>query len=180
MTGSNIIDQIVPLPPLNPDLLRERREISTDSGTSFRSALENELGPSIDAEERDSIFSLDGRQTAQPAYRSQTQTADETLMPYRRLQPMRDIPEDMDPELLAATRQFEGFFLSLLLHNLGTQMTSGDLFSGSFQSSIYRDMFYRELAKSIGENGSGLGIAEVIYRDIILKASDSQPLIQPA
>jgi len=67
-------------------------------------------------------------------------------------------------------REIEGLLLSILLKNLGEQSFGDTIFSKSWESSVYKDMFFTEMAKSIGGTSPGLGIADVLYNDIIMKA----------
>jgi hypothetical protein len=69
-----------------------------------------------------------------------------------------------------ACRDLEGFLLALLLRNLAKGFGGSDLFSGSWEGSVYKEMFFFEMAKAAGARPPGLGIAKVIQNDIILKA----------
>lgn len=77
----------------------------------------------------------------------------------------------VNQDLMAAAKMFEGYILSVLLSNMTKSLGGGGVFGDSFQSKIYQDMFYEELGKNIGDNGPGLGIAQVLYDDIMFKAS---------
>ena len=77
-------------------------------------------------------------------------------------------PED---ELMAVCRELEGFMLAVLLKSMNSDFAGDTIFSKTYESSMYNEMFYYELANSIGKEGPGLGIAQTIYDDIILKTS---------
>jgi Rod binding domain-containing protein len=61
----------------------------------------------------------------------------------------------------------------MILKDMGKRMAGSELFGQSFESGIYQDMLYTEVAKSVGSHGPSLGIAEAIYRDIMLKEAES-------
>ena len=74
---------------------------------------------------------------------------------------------------MQACRDIEGFMLGLLLKDLGKDFAGGSLFSQTYESSVYKDMFFQELAQSIGNTPPGIGIADRLYNDIILNSGDS-------
>jgi len=78
--------------------------------------------------------------------------------------------EDKSAELMKACRDLEGFFLNVLLRGMSTKLSEEGIFGASFESSIYQDMFYSELSKSVAEKGRSLGIADMIFNDIIMKS----------
>ncbi len=86
--------------------------------------------------------------------------------------PVSDPPGTLDAQdkLEQTCKELEGLLLGILLRNLGKQTGRSGLFSQTWESSFYQNMFYWELAQDIGANGPGLGIAEVLHRDIMLKA----------
>ncbi len=75
--------------------------------------------------------------------------------------------------LLQACKEIEGYLLGILLKDLGTSTSGSSLFSRTSETSYYQDMFFHELAQSIGNQGPGLGIAEVLMNDIIMKAGET-------
>jgi hypothetical protein len=78
-------------------------------------------------------------------------------------------PEDSE-RLMKACRDIEGFFIGMLLRDFGKRIGQGGVFGQSFQSSFYQDLFFTEIARSMSDSGSSMGIADAIYKDIILKA----------
>jgi len=81
------------------------------------------------------------------------------------------ISDEQASKLMAVCKDIEGFFLSVLLKSMGESFSGSDLFSQTYESSVYHDMFFTELADSVGSNGPGLGIAQALFDDIILKAT---------
>jgi len=80
-------------------------------------------------------------------------------------------PQGRDEEkLMEACRELEGFLIGILLRTMGRAFSEKGFFGESFESKIYRDMFFSELAGAAAKSGRGLGIAELIYKDINLKA----------
>lgn len=146
MTGINsILDKIVPLPPLNSETLGDWTPPPPTKGKGTFA---------------DSVKSLT-RPAPQP----------ELSNTYHR-PPTKTVDHNPDDPLMDALREFEGYILGVMLKNMGKNFAGSNMFDESYQSSFYKTMFFQELAKAIAENGSGLGIADVIYRDIMLKASE--------
>ncbi|HDS30752.1 MAG TPA: hypothetical protein ENN67_06885 [Firmicutes bacterium] len=72
-------------------------------------------------------------------------------------------------ELTLACKEVEGFLLGLLLKNMGSAFGRGGIFSKSFESGYYQNMFYFEIARMLSTSGPGIGIAERLRDDIIMK-----------
>jgi Rod binding domain-containing protein len=79
---------------------------------------------------------------------------------------------DQEDRLTDACRDLEGFLLGMLLRNLGKSFGGSNLFSQTWESSFYQSMFFFELAQAICAQGPGLGIAEQIKNDIIMKTGE--------
>lgn len=86
--------------------------------------------------------------------------------------PVNKLSEDNKQSLLNACKEFEGYFISILLKDLGKRMMKGGIFGNSMESSIYQDMFFSEIAKYIGKGERDLGIGRVIFNDIIVRMSE--------
>lgn len=80
-----------------------------------------------------------------------------------------------DPEALkAAARQFEALFTQMLLKSMREASSGEDVLGGGEQGGLYRDLFDRQLALSLAENGNGgrgLGIAEMMVRQMTPRGS---------
>ena len=61
-------------------------------------------------------------------------------------------------------KEFETLFAHQLLKTMNESVPEGSLDEGS-ADGIYKDMFYQELAKSIGQSGA-LGIADILKKNI--------------
>jgi hypothetical protein len=149
-------DALTPLPALPT----ERSETDTPSSPapsgSFQAELEDRLS--------EPLFDLASpleRPTRPVEPLSALETSDESVQR----------PED--DELMLVCREIEGLMLSILLKNLGKNSFGDTIFSRGWESSMYQDMFFEEMAKSIGGTPPGLGIANVLYNDIIMKAGGS-------
>lgn len=69
-------------------------------------------------------------------------------------------------------KDLEGFLLGILMKSMSERFAPNDAFGNSFESSFYKDMFFTEISRTLAEQGRGLGIAEAIYKDIMLKTPD--------
>ena len=61
-------------------------------------------------------------------------------------------------------QQFESIFVGMMVQSMRDAVPKGDLF-GSDQMEAYQDMFDKQLALDLA-NGGGLGLADVIERQI--------------
>ena len=78
------------------------------------------------------------------------------------LGPQAPIPSQNPAE---AAKQFEALLVQEMLKSMWQTVPKGELISGSNEEQTYRDMFTEQLSQRISE-GKGLGIKEVIQRDI--------------
>ena len=70
-----------------------------------------------------------------------------------------------EAEIEKAATDFEALLLGQMLKSMWKSVESSGLLSGSREESMYRDMLNDSLAKDIA-NGQGIGIKEVIVRDL--------------
>lgn len=156
---------LIPLPPLGPEVpppdSREVRSFADE----LRSRISN---PDLNSSDTDAhspgIFNLAPPNSSISTYS-------------RELPGMLDsqsgsseLRNDYEEELMQACREVEGFLLGILLKNIGRDFGGSELFKETSESSFYNEMFFYELAKSIGTNPPGIGIADRLYDDIIMKA----------
>jgi flagellar protein FlgJ len=64
-----------------------------------------------------------------------------------------------------AAQQFEALLVQEMLKSMWATVPQGELFSGSHEEKMYRDMLNEAVASSISE-GRGIGIKEVILKDL--------------
>jgi len=67
--------------------------------------------------------------------------------------------------LRKATREFEGFFVGLLLKRMRQATLASGLFQESSTSATYREMFDQAVAAEIGQAGA-FGIGDLLYREL--------------
>jgi hypothetical protein len=159
----NFSDALVPLPALPVDRSDAASSSRSSASASFRDELDSRLESLSSG---DSTWPFDLGSAAEPT--------DEGSDSRPLLVGTGAADSDrVDEELMAACRDVEGFLLGLLLRSLGKSLPGGDLFSQTWESGVYRDMFFMELAQSIGSQPPGLGIADMLYQDIMLKAGGS-------
>jgi len=84
-----------------------------------------------------------------------------------------------DPETLkAAARQFESLFTKMMLQSMRSASLGDPLF-GSDQGDMYQDMADDQLAVQLSE-GRGLGLADMLIRQLSGGAASGSAAIQPA
>ncbi len=162
-------DALVPLPalPLNPSESGSAAD-RTDA-VPFHDELASRMGPDV---------TTDSPQIFDPGAGSlPIQTSAPPPLPTSSIvEPSAQDPEEAR-ELMQICRQLEGLLLGILLRNLSDTIPGGGLFSKSWESSIYQDLFFQEIANSIGSQPPGLGIADMVYDDIISRASGTLDVV---
>ncbi|MFH1676744.1 MAG: rod-binding protein [bacterium] len=163
-------DVLEPLPPLGAALTNGTVKTSSEKPSSFSDHLSRAL--SADTAQQPKLTD-NSESTGLPLFPTQKPLS---ISNYPYLNPSRatsilnsDSNEISEEKIISVSKQIEGLLLSLLLKDFGKSDFSGGLFSNSFESSIYHDMFFEELGRSIATDGPGLGIANLIKDDINLK-----------
>lgn len=90
-------------------------------------------------------------------------------------------------DLQKAAVQFEGVFLNTLLKAMRQTVPENDLFNGGGATKFYRQMHDAEIAKSLATSNGGLGIADMIVRQLSIKENEGElkpgemgPVLGPA
>jgi flagellar protein FlgJ len=82
------------------------------------------------------------------------------------LERMRTEARKESPEALrAVAKQFEAFFLNLVLKSM-RDASMGDSLFGSDQEKFYRQMFDQQLATTLSTKGMGVGLADMLVRQL--------------
>ena len=74
--------------------------------------------------------------------------------------------------LKKACRDFEAIFMSQMLDSMRDTLTNTSVFGNSLGKDIYKSMYYRQLVTDIAQNGSGLGISELLYNKLESKVKE--------
>lgn len=74
-------------------------------------------------------------------------------------------PHDADEPLWKAAQEFEAIMLSQMFDHMFKGIETNTLFGGGHAESVYRTFLMQTYGEAVAENG-GIGIAEVVYRDI--------------
>lgn len=81
---------------------------------------------------------------------------------------IRTEASDADKKKARETAEdFEAVFLRILFNSMRDATMKGGLFGDNLASDVYNDMFYSEVADLMAHSKPGLGLADVIYQDII-------------
>jgi len=148
----NYSDVLLPLPPINGTNSVLPKDFVPDPKADFSDILAGKLDESEPVQTKPQIDFFPGSVTPQ-------------------IEQPPAISDEEAAELMDACKQVEGFLLSLLLKSMGESFAGDSVFSSTYESSVYKDMFFFELANSIGTDGPGLGIAQTLYDDIIMKTN---------
>ena len=89
----------------------------------------------------------------------------------------RQSRESPDKALVTAAKQFEAIFTQMLLKSMRDAVPESGLTGGN-ESKLYTSMFDQELAQKMASSGRGLGIADMIVKQLSRGAapSDVKPL----
>lgn len=72
-----------------------------------------------------------------------------------------------DKELMEACKTFEGYFLQMMYKSMrNTVDTSGSFIQQSNAEKIFQDMLDEENSKKAAESGNGIGLAQMLYRQL--------------
>ena len=166
----NYSDALLPLPPMPLDGPAPAQSVTSSTGPSFQDILAGRLDSEISTELGPDLSPASGIQGSE--------MLDVFSLHGIGLQDETTAQEDKYGGLMEACRDIEGYLLSLLLNNLGDSISESGLFSQTYESSFYKDMFFYEIAREIGNQPPGLGIADVLYSDIIMKLGETTALVE--
>jgi peptidoglycan hydrolase FlgJ len=77
-------------------------------------------------------------------------------------------PSEADKKKALNTAQdFEAIFLRILLGSMRNASMKSGLFGDNLASNVYEDMFFSETADLMAHSKPGIGLADIIYQDII-------------
>ncbi len=86
--------------------------------------------------------------------------------------------QDSEEARRAVAAQFEALYVQMMLKSMRDSVAKSDLFSGSKQS-FYSGMYDQQLALHIAED-KGIGLADMIYRQLGASASDEKTEHKPS
>lgn len=78
-------------------------------------------------------------------------------------------PSNQDQKKLKkAAQEFEALFFKQIIEQMDKTVERGDFYSGGSAEEMFRSMMFDEVAMQMATRpgGSGLGIAEMVYRDL--------------
>jgi hypothetical protein len=149
---------LLPLQPLGDASATPPRTQPQPPQENFRNTLARVTEP---------VASTTVRPLGEDTYPMQRQVSNFTTQ--NSASPVEPVLSADNERLLQACKDIEGFFLGMLLRNMGQKFTDQGVFGSSFESGYYQDMFFTEVAKNLADTGRTLGISEAVYRDIIMK-----------
>lgn len=103
---------------------------------------------------------------------------DSQLERLKKLAQNEGLPKEVrDAKIREAAREFEALLLQQMLKVMRESMVSEEgLFGGEgLQGGMYMDLFEVEVARQIAAAGSGLGIAEMVEKQLTERASPDDP-----
>jgi len=72
-----------------------------------------------------------------------------------------------DKELLSACKEFESYFIQMMFREMRKTIdTSASLIPKSNAENIFQDMLDEEYAAAAAKNGRGIGLAEMMYKQM--------------
>lgn len=80
-----------------------------------------------------------------------------------------------DERLLEVSREFESIFVNMMLKSMrGTIVEDDSLIPKSQGTKMFEEMYDQELSKEMTMGGSGIGLAETIYKQMKASKAYSQ------
>ncbi len=76
--------------------------------------------------------------------------------------------------LMAQARKFEGFFVNMLLTSMRKTVQKSEMFDGGQAEQIFTSMFDQAISDEAAKHGQGMGIAQMIYRQLAPLAEQSR------
>ncbi len=73
---------------------------------------------------------------------------------------------NVDPKVRQAAQDFEAFFLGHLLKDMRNSLPKGGLFPESGESRMMQDMMDESLAEDLAHKGRGIGLAQVLMKQL--------------
>lgn len=73
---------------------------------------------------------------------------------------------EIDPKVRQAAQDFEAFFLGHLLKDMRNSLPKGGLFPESGESRMMQDMMDESLAEDLAHKGRGIGLAQVLMKQL--------------
>jgi soluble lytic murein transglycosylase-like protein len=77
-----------------------------------------------------------------------------------------------------SAKEFEGVFLNTLLKAMRQTVPTNELFNGGGATKFYRQMHDAEIAKTLATGHSGMGIADMIVRQLSRETSENSPEVR--
>ena len=76
--------------------------------------------------------------------------------------------------LMAQARKFEGFFVNMLMTSMRKTVQKSEMFDGGQAEQIFTSMFDQAISDEAAKHGQGMGIAQMIYRQLAPLAEQSR------
>jgi flagellar protein FlgJ len=77
-----------------------------------------------------------------------------------------------DAKLKQACADFEAILLDSMFQSMRKTLSGDDMFGKSLGRDLFESMYYTQISKEIASNGNGIGLGEVLYRQL---SSQSRP-----
>ena len=96
-----------------------------------------------------------------------TQIDPRTIMSSSPVRPDPALRKSRDLEALRqSTREFEAIYLNEMFKTMRKSISHSDLIPRSSAQDWYQEMMDMELAREVSQKGSGIGLAESMYRQL--------------
>lgn len=79
-----------------------------------------------------------------------------------------DYSNATDEELMSVCKEFESYFVEQIFKEMRKSIPESEFTSSATknQNDYYQDALYQEYAKSVSEQGDGLGLAQMLYEQM--------------
>lgn len=85
----------------------------------------------------------------------------------------KSISDEQMQEIDQVARDLESMLLNMMLKEMWKSVPESELFGNEIATKFYREMWLEKIADSIAVDGTGLGVAEVIKKEIVAREEQS-------
>lgn len=90
----------------------------------------------------------------------------------------KSISAEQMQEIDKVARDLESMLLNMMLKEMWKSVPESELFGNEMATKFYREMWLEKIAESIAVDGTGLGVAEVVKKEIIAREERSISLTE--
>jgi Rod binding domain-containing protein len=104
--------------------------------------------------------------------------ASDTKSPATHFAKANSISAEQLQEIEKVSRDLESMLLNMMLKEMWKSVPESELFGNEMATKFYREMWLEKIAETIAVEGSGLGVADVIKKELVTREERSISLAE--